>query len=296
MLELLTSMSDARETLSFHNPCNNILIEDISRASQGNHATTYSERLNLQLNDVAHLSQTIDLEECLVRYTEEFKNASDAARHRILHELNRKLNLLASEKHGMIQNPPQLMHGRRTRGKGGRRQLTGAEIAERNLQKEAERPTESAITIVDLTTPSNSPQRHFNARTTPTTLPQRSRSTQSPFIMTFSRSGTVIRGTNELLASSATKSMTSASPTTEISEFPHRIDAEVTIISIEEPQTAATASSNPRTCEPKEQISVSTSAVESSSFNEPRRSKRTAKRKSLYQGELVLPRKSRKCG
>ena len=91
ILELLTSLPDARETLNFHTPSNNILVEDIYQSSQRNDATEYSERLNLQLNDVAHLSQTTDLEECLMGYTEEFKNASDAARHQILRDLNDKL-------------------------------------------------------------------------------------------------------------------------------------------------------------------------------------------------------------
>ena len=128
-------MPDTRETLNFPTPFNNILIEDIYRASQRNHATAYSERLNLQLNDAAHLSQTTDLEECLMRYTEEFKDASDAVRHQILRELNGKLNLLVTAKHGVIEDPPQLTHGRRTHGKGGSRQLTGAEIAEKKPEK-----------------------------------------------------------------------------------------------------------------------------------------------------------------
>jgi len=145
------ALPDGRETLNFHKPPNDLRIQDIHRASQGNHATTYSERLNLQLNDAARLSQSIDLEECLLRYTEEFKDASDTVRHRILQDLNHKLDLLASAKYAVIQDPQQLMNGRRTHRRGGQRQLTGAEIAERNLQKEAEQPTESGITIVDLT-------------------------------------------------------------------------------------------------------------------------------------------------
>ena len=201
------ALPDGRETLNFHKPPNDLRIQDIHRASQGNHATTYSERLNLQLNDAARLSQSIDLEECLLRYTEEFKDASDTVRHRILQDLNHKLDLLASAKYAVIQDPQQLMNGRRTHRRGGQRQLTGAEIAERNLQKEAEQPTESGITIVDLTS--------------------------------------------------------------------RRIEEEITVISIEEIQTA--------TAVPNRMPNV-----------EPRRSNRTAKRRSLYEGQLTQPGKCRK--
>jgi len=154
MLELLTAMPDARDIL--HKPLNNLLIEDIHRALHGNHATTYSERLNLQLNEAAQLSQSINLEECLIQYSKEFKDASDTVRHRILQELNHKLDLFASAKHAVIQDPPQLINGRRTHRKGGPRQLTGAEIAERNLRR-VERSGESEIMVINLTTSSNSP-------------------------------------------------------------------------------------------------------------------------------------------
>jgi len=172
------------------------------------------------LNDAAHISQSIDLEECLLRYTEEFKDASDTVRHQILQELNRKLDLLASAKHAVIQDPPQLINGRRTHRRGGPRQLTGAEIAERNLQKEAEQSTESEIMIVDLTTTSNN-------------------------------------------------------HTIETRKLPRRIDEEITVISIEEIQTA---------------IELPNRMPES----EPRRSNRTAKQRSLYEGELKLLGKRRK--
>ena len=64
-------------------PPDNILLEEIERASQSNSAIHYQERLVMTLNDAAHISQDIDFEEKMARYHLDYRNSSDAVKARM---------------------------------------------------------------------------------------------------------------------------------------------------------------------------------------------------------------------
>jgi hypothetical protein len=88
----------------------------------------------MHLNDEVRLSQTITLEQRLLRIEEQFASATDAERHRILTDLNAQLDRQKYHSSATILDPPEL-NGRRTFGRGGTRRLTAAEIAEKELRQ-----------------------------------------------------------------------------------------------------------------------------------------------------------------
>ena len=93
LLELLTNIVDACLHISIQNSitsrsANNITLETIFHSSQLNNAISFSERLNMYLNDEAHLSQTINLEQRLLQFNERFDIASNAIWNWMLGELN----------------------------------------------------------------------------------------------------------------------------------------------------------------------------------------------------------------
>lgn len=196
IIEPISNIKDARETLHFYprQPTNNISISDIVEASVSNLNGVYSEGLNMHLNDATRRQQAVLLEDKLTQFGERFKTAPDSVKSRMLNELDRELNMMEREErnNAEVQDPPE-MSGRRTSGKGGKRRLTAAERAEKELERNDKgsrqhqqgsiqsAPDISAITVIDLTgsTPSNTPQR-ISAHSI-------------PFIMTFSPSGKVIR-------------------------------------------------------------------------------------------------------
>ena len=65
-------------------------------------------------------------------------------------EINRELDILDKEEYNIanVLDPPE-MRGRRTFGRGGQRQLTAAEIIEKELQQNDKRPTESETPVVE---------------------------------------------------------------------------------------------------------------------------------------------------
>jgi len=63
-------------------------LDAIASASQTTNALSFSERLNAHLNDEAHLSQTIALEQKFLQIVPRFATATDAERHRMLADLN----------------------------------------------------------------------------------------------------------------------------------------------------------------------------------------------------------------
>ena len=121
--------------------------------SQLNNTIAFSDRLRTQLNDTTRTRQSLDLQEKLAQLLEKFPSASDAAKATSLQDIDRKLNAL--EQSTAAQDPKELK-GQRTFGKGGPRQLTVAEIAEKELAKSdrdgtSKRPTN--LGFIDLTGP-----------------------------------------------------------------------------------------------------------------------------------------------
>ena len=107
-------------------------------------------------------SQALNLQEKLLEFNNQFNDASDAVRARMLQEMDHELHMLTREEENIsrIQDPSEIRGRRgRTFGKGGLRRYTAAEIVERGLKrsdKEAPRsrqqPTQSGVL---LNTPSN---------------------------------------------------------------------------------------------------------------------------------------------
>ena len=193
-------------------PKNNLNIDDVAHAVESNNAIDYSERLRSTLNDAVRNGQTLSLEEKLLEFNSRFNVASDAVRARMLQEVDHGMHMLTREEQNIarIQDPPE-MRGRRGRtfGKGGSRRCTAAEIVEKELKRSdrgAPRPqqqsTESEALIIDLTSSSAASQQRPGPSIL-TTAPQQSsgpftahiasQRPGTPFIMTFSASGTVIR-------------------------------------------------------------------------------------------------------
>src|SRR5213592_4275913 len=102
------------------NHLTNNILEDISRASQSNNATIFSEHLKLQLNIMACNSQTLTLEEKFAIYTERFNNSSDSIRACMLCEINCELDMLDKEEYNIANIlDPSEMRGRHTFSRGG---------------------------------------------------------------------------------------------------------------------------------------------------------------------------------
>ena len=104
-------------------------------------------------------SQALNLQEKLLEFNNQFNDASDAVRARMLQEMDHELCMLTREEENIsrIQDPSEIRGRRgRTFGKGGLRRYTAAEIVERGLKrsdKEArQQPTQSGVL---LNTPSN---------------------------------------------------------------------------------------------------------------------------------------------
>ena len=135
------------------------------------------------------LYQTITLEQRFLQIEEQFASATDPGSIECSPILNAQLDRQEYHSSAAILDPPEL-NGRRTFGRGGTRRLTAAEIAKKELRRNdrnALRTPQAAIAaipgtgtsgipIIDLTTPSASPQQ-----------------SQGPVFMLFSRSGQLVR-------------------------------------------------------------------------------------------------------
>ena len=164
-------------------------LETIAHASQINNAVPFSERLNVYLNDEVRLSQTITFEQKFSQIEEQFARATDAECHRILTDLNAQLDQQTNSSSAAILDPPELS-GRRTFGRRGAHRLTAAEIAEKELQRndrDVPRALQGATAALPAVSTSQIP---IIDLTTPTASPQRSR---GPVFVSFSRSGAVVR-------------------------------------------------------------------------------------------------------
>ena len=118
----------------------------------------------------------------------------------MLRELNQALDMLAQEERRVadVQDPRELTGRGHTNGRAGPRRLIASEIVENELersdkqmkqapaaQQQTMSTTKSAMTVVDLTSPLNTPRRP-------------SRSYNAPFFTTFSRTGDIIRSSHRV--------------------------------------------------------------------------------------------------
>ena len=76
-LELVINIADAHLISHFYHSINNIRIENITHASQSNNTFTYTKHLNLQLNSIKRIFQTINMKEKMMKYIELFRTAPD---------------------------------------------------------------------------------------------------------------------------------------------------------------------------------------------------------------------------
>jgi len=269
--------------------------------SQLNNTIAFSDRLRTQLNDTTRTRQSLDLQEKLAQLLEKFPSASDAAKATLLQDIDRKLNAL--EQSTTAQDPQELK-GRRTFGRGGPRRLTAAEIAEKELAKsDRDRTSKRAANLefIDLT------------------VPQRISATQpqsAPFVMPFSATGNVQspKITSQFLPlqglNSADKSSLNSSiqPTqverpiiTTISTTMRRntsaivpiTDADIVILETWTTEEAKTPRNDPIPYR-KPLTSAPVSVIELPAQVSPSRPRRSHKRRSIYDGELVQPNKRHK--
>jgi hypothetical protein len=109
-------------------------LRDITRAVASNNilAGSSDDRLRSQLNNAVRNPQTINLEEQLFEFNQQFEGA---ARGHILQEIDHGMQFLNQDgfKIATVQDPPQMCGRRRTFGQRGPRQLTQAEIAEKQI-------------------------------------------------------------------------------------------------------------------------------------------------------------------
>jgi len=155
----------------------------------------------------------------------------------MLHDIDRELAMQKWEKHYVknIQDSPEL-RGRRIFGRGGQRQLTGAEIAEKELKKndrEEEQTTKLKVQVIDLT---GSPQRSSSPLQSFIPIAGTSRCPPRPFIMIFSTSGQVIQQSSCRRPQLSQSAQISTVPTSQN-------DPNVIVISREKVLTVATKAS-----------------------------------------------------
>ena len=85
-------------------------LQEITCGSRSNDTTQYHDRLIIQLNDAADVSQDISFEDTMSQYHTQFRKAPDAIKAQMLQEINRELDLLTKQNryHKDIQDPPQM--------------------------------------------------------------------------------------------------------------------------------------------------------------------------------------------
>jgi hypothetical protein len=266
LLELLKNIVDARSYSIASRPANNLTLEAISHKSQLNNAISFSERLNMHLNDEVHRYQTITLEQRFAQFEKQFATATDAERHRMLADLNTQLDQQEYHSSTAILDPPEL-NGKRTFGRGGSRRPTAAEIAEKELRRndrDASRTQSATLasarvsksSIIDLTTSNTS-----------------SRRPQGPIFMSFSNSGAVVRSSN-------------ISPLRQQGE-----DPEIVVLEAWSTEDVSAESNSPSENARQKQTSMSMTDVELPSDTSSSRPHRQISRRVIYDGSLVQPRK-----
>jgi len=144
-------------------------------------------------------NQAINLEEKFLTFNSQFNAASDTVHARMLQEVDHGMHMLTQEEQNIsrIQDPPE-MRGRQwhTFGKGGSCRCTATEIVEKELKRNdrgapgpQQQSSQSETLTIDLTSSSAASQQVSGAFMTHSA----SQHAATPFIMTFSASGTVIR-------------------------------------------------------------------------------------------------------
>src|SRR5271167_1402618 len=110
----------------------------------------------------------------------------------MLHEFERGLLVAEKEEYNIarVRDPQEMSGKRRTFGKGGKRRLTAAEIAEKKLERDDEQSVPSEIPIADLTSP-------FIILPQPQLPSVQSSAGSGPFAMAFSHSSQVIQSSNQ---------------------------------------------------------------------------------------------------
>jgi hypothetical protein len=280
-------------------------LEAIASASQINNAISFSERLNVHLNDEVRLSQTITLEQRFSQIEEQFASATDAERHRMLADLNAQLDHQEYYSSTMILDPPE-SNGRRTFGRGGTRRLTAAEIAEKELRRNdrnvprapqaamATNPftSTSEIPVIDLTTPMSSPQRP-----------------RGPVFMSFSSSGALIRSSivspirssniNTIRSSivgpiRSSNISTIRSPNASLL-CTQREESDIVVLEVCRAEEGLAETNRSSENAQQKPISTSSSTVELLPETSLSRPRRQVSRHSIYEGSLIQPRKRKKC-
>ena len=281
-------------------PANNISLRDIQHASQLNNTIAFSDRLRNQLNDTTRTRQSLDLQEKLAQLLEKFPSASDAAQATLLQDIDRKLKAL--EQSSTAQDPQELK-GRRTFGRGGPRQLTAAEIAEKELAKSdrdgaSKRPTN--LEFIDLTRPQ--PISATRSQSSPFIMPfSATGNTQSPNITQFLPLQGLNSADNSSLNSIVEPTQVERPIITTISTTIRQDTAEIVPITDTDIVVLETWTTekdeNPRK-DPisyrKPPTSAPVSAIELPPQLSPSRPRRPHKRRSIYDGELVQPNKRHK--
>ena len=253
---------------------------DVSRLAQSNHQSNSlsAARLNLQLNTAVREAQMVQFEEKITRFNDRFKDASDAVRSSMLHEFERGLSVAEKEEYNIarVRDPPEMSGKRRTFGKGGKRRLTAAEIAAKELERDDKQSVPSERSVVGLTSP-------FIIPTRPQSPSAHSSTDSGPFVMAFSQSSQVIRSSNRPLKA-----------TTQVNASQVE-DPDFTILDSYPIQSTASFSSKAgrdaqlRLSETK--ILAPASQAEFSSQISPSRPQRQTRQRSVYEGELGQLRK-----
>jgi hypothetical protein len=250
-------------------PSNNMRLDEITRLTQLN-ADKSNGRSNVYLNEVVWNDQSLRLEEGIARIQERFRSADDAARGQLLMDMERCETTLIREElnTARIQDPPEMRQARgRTFGRGGPRRLTGGEIAEKELRR------------FDKTVPRTRAQ------------PQQSIGSEVNLVDSHAFQQSLIfpqsRPTFKAQAQSVVP-LTSA----HISKTPQ--DTDVTIVEpwlTEKIQTGHNIRHSRTTERPNRLTPTEDGQVDCSSLNSVSRPTRQIKRPSIYQGELIQPRK-----
>jgi hypothetical protein len=212
-----------------------------------------------------------------MQFEQQFANATDAERHRMLTDLNAQLDQQEYRSSATILDPPKL-NGKRTFGRGGTRRSTAAEIAEKELRRNDKDASRTPVTTSALGTMSELP---IVDLMTSTTSPQRS---QGPVFLSFSSSGAIVRSSN----------INPLRRQGEESAQQQREDSEIIVLETWSTDGVLAEANSASENAQQTQIPTSLAGVELSSETSSSQSRRQVSRCSIYQGSLVQPRKRMK--
>jgi len=252
----------------------NPTIESVNRLSQSNHSfLSLLDRTRRQhLSDSIRSTQNANLEERMQRVHDLFQVSDEAQRAALLSAVDSQMAILEVENHRIqsVQDPPEL-RGKRTFGRGGKRMRTLAEVAERTLaQSDRIESSTNRVEVVDLVTPSSSPQRPIPSPVA--------------FVGTTSLTGVVQRGIMTF------PTHTSHSPTPSRRTLQSTNDSDIVVLAIQ-PAAEEQRSPSPEERSGRPSTSVRESHLTPTSHLKPKRLRRALER---YEGELpISPRRVR---